>query len=95
MPKIRHHNIRNGDNEVYCCLRNRVVKLDEQQLGHFCQSCRMFAGKLAEGGVACAWDDADGVRDPHVAANPWEEFMRNQVKQVPPGESAASMQQCG
>lgn len=94
MPMIRHHNIRSGQDEVYCCLRNRVVKLDEQQLSQFCQGCRMFAGELQEGGVACVWDDLDNVGDPHVASDPWEEFMRNQAKQVPPSEGTAGLQRC-
>lgn len=94
MTKILHHNVRSEQNEVYCCMRNRVVKLDEQQLEQFCRVCRMFAGELAEGGVACEWDDPRNVSNPHLASDPWEEFMRNQEKQVPPSEGTDGLQRC-
>lgn len=84
MALIVHVNIRNPKNEVYCCLRNKVVKLDTQQKDQFCSGCKMFAGDADGQGVSCLWDDARDVSDPHIAVNPAEEFASNQVRQVPP-----------
>jgi hypothetical protein len=74
----------NEKDEIYCCLRNKVVKLDQLQLERFCQSCKMFGGTLQGGGVVCIWDDSRDVSNPHDVYDPQEEFLHNQVKQVPP-----------
>ncbi|MBD0383641.1 hypothetical protein [Paenibacillus sedimenti] len=86
MALIPHINVCNDDNEIYCCLRNKIVKLDAQQQEQFCSGCKMYAGD-AEGyaqGVTCIWEDLRDIGNPHVALDPLEEFVRNQIKQVPP-----------
>lgn len=93
MPIIRHHNYRSESGEIYCCLRNRVVKLDDEQLQRFCEGCGMFAGMMPDVGVSCEWDDLGDVSDPHRAPDPWEEFKRNQIKQVPT-EGSATLKEC-
>jgi hypothetical protein len=93
MPMTRHHNYRSEKGEVYCCLRNRIVPLDAEQLSNFCSGCRMFAGDLNGSGVSCDWDDSADVADPHLAFDPRIEFKRNQIKQVPP-EGLAALQSC-
>ncbi|MEW9701178.1 hypothetical protein [Paenibacillus sp. SI8] len=86
MALITHVNVCNADHEIYCCLRNKIVKLDAQQLEQFCSACKMFAGG-AEGytdGVTCIWEDVRDVNNPHLALDPIDEFVHNQVRQVPP-----------
>jgi hypothetical protein len=93
MPIIRHHNYCNESGEIYCCLRNRVVQLDDEQLQRFCQGCGMFAGTMPDVGISCDWDDFGDVADPHHALDPWIEYKRNQMRQVS-GEGGGSLQRC-
>ncbi|WNR45179.1 hypothetical protein [Paenibacillus roseipurpureus] len=86
MALITHVNVCNEVNEIYCCLRNKIVKLDANQKEQFCQGCKMFAG-AAPGyahGVSCVWEDLRLISNPHVVLNPIEEFAHNQIRQVPP-----------
>ncbi|MEC0232437.1 hypothetical protein [Paenibacillus alba] len=90
MALITHVNVCNADNEIYCCLRNKIVKLDVQQKEQFCQGCKMYAGE-ADGyarGVTCVWEDVRVVSNPHVAVDPIEEFTHNQIREVPPESPA-------
>jgi len=84
MALITHINVRSADNEIYCCLRNKVVKLDGQQQEQFCSGCKMFAGDAGGRGVACVWEDVRDIGNPHIVFNPLEEFASNQLRQVPP-----------
>ncbi|UJF32592.1 hypothetical protein [Paenibacillus hexagrammi] len=84
MALITHANICNTDNEIYCCLRNKIVKLDAYQKQQFCSACKMYAGDVDGRGVACVWEDLRDVSNPHYAADPNAEFASNQVRQVPP-----------
>ncbi|GFZ78158.1 hypothetical protein GCM10008018_24500 [Paenibacillus marchantiophytorum] len=86
MALITHVNVCNADNEIYCCLRNKIVKLDAQQKEQFCRGCKMYAGEAAgyERSVTCVWEDLRVVSNPHVAVDPVEEFMHNQIREVPP-----------
>ncbi|MFC5449704.1 hypothetical protein [Paenibacillus aestuarii] len=86
MALITHINVCNAAHEIYCCLRNKIVKLDAHQKSQFCSSCKMFAGdaKGYEHGVTCVWEDLREVNNPHYALDPLEEFAHNQIKQVPP-----------
>jgi hypothetical protein len=93
MPIIRHHNFCNENGEIYCCLRNRVVQLDGEQLRRFCQGCGMFAGTMPDVGVSCDWEELGDVADPHLARDPWNEFKRNQIKQVSAAGSG-TLQRC-
>jgi hypothetical protein len=84
---ITHYNYRNSDNEVYCCLRNKVVTLNNQQTEQFCKGCKMFEGDAGGKGVACVWEDTRNVGNPHIVLNPLVEFASNQMRQVRLGGS--------
>lgn len=85
MALITHVNVCNADGEIYCCLRNKIVKLDATQQKDFCQGCKMFAGNAENygRGVSCVWEDLRIVSNPHIAKDPLEEFANNQIKEVP------------
>lgn len=82
MRQIRHINIADESNRVYCCLRNKVVKLDEEQKNGFCGKCRMYAGDAGGQGVECVWEDMRPVGNPHVVRNPAAELHSNQIKPI-------------
>jgi hypothetical protein len=84
MPMINHINYRNENNEVYCCLRNKIVKLDAAQQGQFCSSCKMYNGAAQGKGVECTWEDLRDVSNPHIVRNPLVEFSQNQKRQISP-----------
>ncbi|TXK80984.1 hypothetical protein [Paenibacillus sp. N3.4] len=86
MALISHVNVCNTDQEIYCCLRNKIVKLDDKQREQFCSGCKMFAGDASGHGtgVTCEWEDVRIVSNPHLALDPLEEFIHNQIRQVPP-----------
>ncbi|MFC0213732.1 hypothetical protein ACFFK0_14905 [Paenibacillus chartarius] len=96
MPMIRHDNYRNESGEVYCCLRNRVVVLGQEQQDSFCQGCPMFAGHLGGNGISCEWDDIGDVANPHKVVDPQKEFRRNQLKHIPvfPDGTVTALQRC-
>jgi hypothetical protein len=80
---ITHLNYKNSNDEIYCCLRNKVVKLDAVQTEQFCNGCKMYGGDADGQGVACVWEDVRDVSNPHAVDNPLIEFASNQVRQVP------------
>ena len=82
MKTINHVNYKDQDGNIYCCLRNKIVKLDDQQRQTFCNGCSMFAGTAGGKGVECMWDDMRNVDDPHIVTDPLQEFFRNQVRHV-------------
>ncbi|TVY06856.1 hypothetical protein [Paenibacillus cremeus] len=82
MAQVLHINIADTAGCVYCCLRNKVVQLDQEQKENYCQGCGMFAG-FADGlGVECLWIDMRPVNNPHVVTEPLKEFTSNQLKQI-------------
>jgi hypothetical protein len=87
MPMITHYNYRNHDNEIYCCLRNKIVALDSQQIDQFCNGCKMYEGDAGGKGVSCEWEDTRKVSNPHIVHNPLKEFASNQIRQVRLGGS--------
>ena len=82
MAQIKHINIADESGQVYCCLRNKVVKLDKEQKKGFCGSCRMYAGDAGGQGVECVWEDLRHVQNPYVVRNPVAELLSNQTKQI-------------
>jgi hypothetical protein len=82
MPMITHFNHKSSDNEIYCCLRNKIVALDSNQKEQFCSGCKMYDGDAGGKGVACIWEDLRNVNNPHIVHNPFVEFANNQIKQV-------------
>ncbi|WP_281889712.1 hypothetical protein [Paenibacillus sp. YYML68] len=90
MKSIKHINLKDEKGNVYCCLRNKVVCLDEQQIQQFCSGCGMLEGFAGGLGVECVWNDARPVLDPHIADNADEEWLSNQIKHMSPGAHAAA-----
>ncbi|MFB7816230.1 hypothetical protein ACFC0X_18900 [Paenibacillus chitinolyticus] len=82
MTPIHHINYRNEHNEVYCCLRNKVVELDDRQKNDFCSGCQMFAGFAGGKGVECEWEDMRDVPNPMRVFDPMKEFMSNQIRKI-------------
>lgn len=82
MSVITHINYTDQDGQIYCCLRNKVVKLDEEQTARFCQGCKMYAGDAGGKGVSCVWEDVRRVAEPHVVTDPVMEFIKNQTRSV-------------
>ncbi|MVP01984.1 hypothetical protein [Paenibacillus lutrae] len=82
MTLIHHINYQNADNEVYCCLRNKVVRLDDYQKNTFCGGCKMFAGFAGGKGVECEWDDMREVSNPLIVRDPVKELFSNQVRKL-------------
>ncbi|SFL67354.1 hypothetical protein SAMN03159341_108164 [Paenibacillus sp. 1_12] len=82
MELINHINYTDQNDNIYCCLRNRVVKLNQAQQEQFCKSCKMFAGTADGRGVECAWEDVRNVSNPHIVIDPAREFISNQRRVV-------------
>jgi hypothetical protein len=82
MPIITHYNYEDQNNEIYCCLRNRIVELNQLQTEQFCKGCKMHVGDAGGKGVACAWKDIREVSNPHIVTHPYTEFASNQIRQV-------------
>ncbi|SEC57355.1 hypothetical protein [Paenibacillus sp. GP183] len=82
MPMISHYNYRSSENEIYCCLRNKIVALDRNQVEQFCSGCKMYEGEADGKGVTCSWDDSRNVSNPHIVQDPLLEFASNQTRQV-------------
>lgn len=84
MKLVTHMNYKDRDGQIYCCLRNKVVKLDDVQREQFCQVCKMFAGPAKDQGVECVWEDMRNVGDLHVVYEPIREFSMNQTRAITP-----------
>ncbi|MCZ8523531.1 MULTISPECIES: hypothetical protein [Paenibacillus] len=82
MRQINHVNLTDTNGKIYCCLRNKIVSLDESQKQNFCGGCKMFAGDAGGRGVECVWDDARPVSNPHTVNNPFTEMLSNQARRV-------------
>ncbi|WP_438431677.1 hypothetical protein [Gorillibacterium sp. sgz500922] len=88
MTMVNHYNKTNEDREIYCCLRNKVVKADADHLAQYCNGCKMFSAVHPDGGVECVWEDIRTDRSRVVVADPYSEWMENQRRDVTPGLSA-------
>jgi hypothetical protein len=84
MRTVTHFNYKDQNGQIYCCLRNKVVELNQQQLQQFCQGCKMFGGTGDGSGVTCTWDDLRNVSDPHHVHDPHKEFLSNQTRVIQP-----------
>lgn len=93
MRLVTHMNYKDQDGQIYCCMRNKVVQLDDVQK-QFCQDCRMFAGTAKEQGVKCVWDDMRNVSDPHIVRDPVHEFIMNQTRTITPDNFIAQASFC-
>lgn len=80
MPEINHIHLATDKGEIYCCLRNRVVVLDEDHRSRFCSSCKMYNGDAGGKGVECVWNDQRDVSDPHLVTDPYKEWVENQKR---------------
>jgi len=88
MPRIRHVNVQDSQGRIYCCLRNRIVTLDERQRSGFCRACPMYAGDAGGRGAECVWDDWRAVPDPYLVPDPAAEYRCNQQRKLKPGAMA-------
>jgi hypothetical protein len=84
MTMIHHLNVVDPEGQIYCCLRNRVVPLNEYHKAKFCSGCKMFNSDLQGQGVECVWDDQRMVENPHVVLNPHKEWKSNQTRKINP-----------
>lgn len=82
MDKINHINYCTNEQEVYCCLRNRVVRLDDNHKADFCSGCKMLNGYADGAGVECLWEDMREVGNPHHVTDPYKEWASNQNRKV-------------
>lgn len=82
MTMVSHRNVTNEDQEVYCCLRNKVVKADASHLAQYCNGCRMFRSFLPEGGIECQWEDMRASSYEVTVTDPYAEWMDNQRRDV-------------
>lgn len=95
MKTVNHINYMDQEGQVYCCLRNKVVKLDEQQREQFCKGCSMFAGHADGRGVECVWEDSRHISEPFIVLDPTKEFIRNQVRHVSSNYMSSIVLFCG
>lgn len=80
---INHINLPDAKGQVYCCLRNRVVRYDSVHQSMFCNGCKMFNGTAGGFGVECVWDDNRTAADARlVVTDPVQEWFCNQKKRV-------------
>ena len=82
MTMINHINLANDNNEVYCCLRNKVVRSDTEHQIRFCSGCKMYQGYAQGGGIECRWEDSRTGSDWLVIKDPFAEWVFNQRKTV-------------
>jgi hypothetical protein len=82
MAIISHINLADANNEIYCCLRNRVVNLDEAHLKQYCSGCKMFGGEAEGSGVECVWEDQRPIESPYFAVDAQREWLANQKRKV-------------
>jgi hypothetical protein len=78
MAYIQHMNHTNANGAVYCCLRNRLVTLNQLQILNYCSSCKMHNGNEEGNNVVCVWDDHREVNNPHVVVDPFLEYQMMQ-----------------
>ncbi|WP_058303176.1 hypothetical protein [Gorillibacterium timonense] len=82
MTRVLHRNVANDDQEIYCCLRNKVVRADAEHQAQYCNGCKMFSTLLQEGGVECVWEDLRTTRTQVNVTDPYAEWMENQRRDV-------------
>lgn len=82
MKKTNHINYATSEQEVYCCLRNRVVQLDASHTTKYCQGCKMYGGNADGEGVECIWEDVRDVPNPYVVTDPHAEWISTQKRSV-------------
>lgn len=77
-----HINLTDANGQVYCCLRNRIVALDQKHQQHYCTGCRMYNGLAASGGVNCLWEDQRTDGGDLYITDPNREWIENQENRV-------------
>ncbi|WP_213527682.1 hypothetical protein [Paenibacillus sp. J31TS4] len=82
MKKTNHINYAASGQEVYCCLRNRVVRLDASHTTNYCLGCKMYNGNAGGKGVECLWEDMRDVSNPYRVSDPHAEWASNQKRSV-------------
>lgn len=82
MAFVTHINYVNQNGEIYCCLRNKIIPLNEMQFNLYCSSCRMNEGGEPGKKVICTWSDQREIANPYIAHDPEYEFKYFQKREV-------------
>lgn len=82
MTHINHINLANTTGNVYCCLRNKIVRLNESQIADYCSGCKMNRGAESGKSVQCHWNDVRDVTDPYIVVDPQLEFISMQNRKL-------------
>lgn len=82
MSYVEHVNLVGEHGNVYCCLRNKIVKLSDEQLERFCSVCKMNRGFTPGVSVQCYWKDTRPIDNPHIVRDPRIEFSRMQARKT-------------
>lgn len=82
MTMVNHQNIANEKNQVYCCLRNKIVQADIEQQMRFCAGCQMYQGNAGGAGIECRWEDLRTTAPLVIIHDPVAECVFNQSKLV-------------
>ncbi|TVY06716.1 hypothetical protein [Paenibacillus cremeus] len=80
MPFVTHVNHVTKYGSIYCCLRNKVVPLNDYQISHYCSGCKMNQGVEQGDKVQCYWNDVRNISNPHIVYDPQTEFKRMQAR---------------
>lgn len=57
MTYENHINLPDGNDNIYCRKRDKVVEFTNVHQSQYCNSCEMFAGSAQGDGVECTWND--------------------------------------
>ena len=80
---INHINVPDAMGQIYCCLRNRVIRYDQNHQSQYCSACKMFNGTADGCGVECLWDDSRAKAGDYIlVSDPVREWAGNQKKRV-------------
>lgn len=90
MTMVNHQNIANEQNQVYCCLRNKLVQADMDHKTQFCAGCQMYQGNAGGVGIECRWEDLRTDAPQLVIQDAVAEWIYNQKKLVAPFVAAAA-----
>ncbi|MDQ1912792.1 hypothetical protein RAC89_20585 [Paenibacillus sp. GD4] len=82
MSYVEHINLANDHGHVYCCLRNKIVTLSDEQIDRFCSGCMMNRGFTPGFSVHCYWKDARVLESPHIVQDPGSEYAGMQRRKT-------------
>ncbi|MCZ8511315.1 hypothetical protein O9H85_02450 [Paenibacillus filicis] len=68
------------EGQVYCCLRNKIVPLNGEQVEAYCSGCPMNKGVEPGKFANCYWNDARPIKSPHWVIDPRVEYISMQTR---------------